>query len=185
LAIGVVQGGLAIQGLNADALAWDEFKPNPAGERVLLVNDPPGLKGHVLSVLESDNVPYCADLSGFRMRLTAPNALNIRTWDIRDPSVIAEGLQALGIDRIVLRSLIGTTDAAPPVEALRAFAAISTQVGISVEVDPVEPMTMTPWRHANEWPLVRKTFGAVDLNAWKAAWQALVPANAATEEVEQ
>ena len=180
LALGFVQGGLAIQGLNAESLAWEDFRPRPGAERVLLVNDLPGEKGFVVNVLSAGDVPLCADLSGFRMRLTAPNAMNVRTWDVRNPDAMAKGLNALGIDRIVLRSLVGTTDAAPPVETLRTFRVLVDR-GISVSVDSAHDMVAPPRDDTDYEEKARRTFGHVDTKAWQEAFDRLC-ASCAVEE---
>ena len=158
---------MAIQGLNAEALAWQDFTPKPDAQRVLLVNDLAGVQGLSLDVLAAGDVPLFADLSGFKMRLAAPSALNLRTWDIRDPDTMLMGLRQLGVSKLVLRSLIGATDAVPPIDVFRSFQRM--QADIEVEVDPTEPEKMLPWLYDG----VPKIFGAVDITAWRDAYEDL------------
>jgi len=174
LALGLVQGGMNIQGLNCDALAWPQVPPQADAVRVLLVNDLPGMAGRILSVVRDGVTPFVADLSGFHVKLIAPNAVNAAPWDVRDPVRLAAGLGALGISRIVLRSLVGSAGAAAPVETLRCLATIRDSFDIEVVVDAIDDLTVAPWLE-----LVRnndeKVFGAADRDAWRRAYDELVP----------
>jgi len=175
LAIGVVQNGLAIQGLNAEALAWRDFVPLADAQRVLLVNDLPGLKGRGLDILARGDVPFWADLSGCKLQMTAPHVMNIRTWDVRDIETLVKGLNDLGIHKVILRSLVGNSDTAPPVETLRAFGAISA--ALTVEIDPTDPAQIIPSNSAE----ARKLFGSVDERAWHEAYGWLMESKEAAQ----
>jgi GT2 family glycosyltransferase len=175
LAIGMVQGGINIQGLNCDALSWPQTAPSPEAPRVLLLNDLPGMAGRVLETVRSGGVPFVADLSGFHIRLVAPSAVNTPLWDVRDPARLASGLAALGITRVVLRSLVGSAGAAAPVETLRCLTTIRDAHRIEVVVDAIDDLTVAPWLEpvrSND----SRTFGLVDTIAWHWAYEALVPA---------
>ncbi|MDA8252882.1 MAG: glycosyltransferase [Rhodospirillales bacterium] len=158
---------LTLQGLDGNVLVWDEAKPSPSAPRVLLVNDRPGFEGRAFLEHESGHVPLFADLSGFVLRLTAPVAPNAPGWDVRQPARIAQALAALGVDRVVLRSLVGQYGAAPPVETLRGLA----RLGVPVEVDPIDPLLVCPWQ--GDEPPKDSPFGDVDETAWRAAYAAL------------
>ena len=171
------QNGLVLQGLNADMLAWDDFIPRPGAGRVLLINDLPGTAGLVLDVMRAGDVPFMADLSGFKLRLAAPAPVNVAAMDVRNARELARTLQALGINRIVLRSLVGADGAAPPIETLRTLATL--RPAIAVEIDALEVSTMAPWLsedtdfygYDDESNAV---FGYVDLETWKSAYDSLV-----------
>ena len=166
-----------LQGLNADMLAWDDFIPRPGAGRVLLLNDLPGTAGLVLDVMRAGDVPFMADLSGFKLRLAAPAPVNVAAMDVRNARELARTLQALGINRIVLRSLVGADGAAPPIETLRTLATL--RPAIAVEIDALEVSTMAPWLsedtdfygYDDESNAV---FGYVDLETWKSAYDSLV-----------
>jgi len=161
-----VHGGVLIQGLNGEALAWDDFRADAAKERVLVVNDRPGTEGIALDLIRDGTVPMGADLSGFRLRMTGPIPRNTPPWDVRDPARMAEGLRLLGVGRIVLRSLVGAEGAAPPVEALRCL----TDLGLAVDVDPVEDWMVRPVT-GEGYEDQRRAFGSVDHEAWKLAYE--------------
>ena len=163
--------GLSIQGLNGDSLAWTDFSPTPHSQRILLVNDKPGPEGSVLKVLKEGAVPFMADLSGFSLRLIAPATNSMSPWDIRDVIRLNEELKELGIDRIVLRSLVGVDGAAPPVETLRAFA--SDRLNIPVVIDAHDLTLMAPWLIDDGRVNEDRLFGLVDLATWRAAYDYL------------
>lgn len=173
LMLGLVHGGVFIQGLNAEVLQWDDMKPGNDKECVLVVNDLPGVKGMSLDLIRKNIIPMAADLSGFTLKMTGPIPQNTKPWDIRDPVRATEGLRRLGIYRIVLRSLIGVDGAAPPVEALRFFGALD----IPVQIEPFDEELIAPPVSNNS-----KTFGYVDRNAWSDAYQALGGALPESEE---
>jgi GT2 family glycosyltransferase len=176
-ALVLTNGGLMIQGLNADVLAWQDTPPAPGAKRVLLVNDKPGMEGAALTLHRQGFVPMMADLSGFALRLTAPQPANVPAWDIRDTRVMSEALRTLGVDVVVLRSLVGAQGAAPPVEALRGFAALD----IEVQVHPIEPKVIAPWLDMDEGtPSVSTTFGLIDRGSWRAAYEDLTSRNTPT-----
>jgi len=89
-------------------------------------------------------------------------------WDIRDPDQIAADLKSLGINQIVLRSLVGTAGAAPPVEALRALS--HARLGIPVDIQPTDFALVAPWLVSDGRTNAQKLFGYVDVEAWKAAY---------------
>jgi GT2 family glycosyltransferase len=169
LHFGLVHDGIFIGGGNADVLAWEDFPPREGSETVLIVNDLPGIDGLSLDVLRTGDVAMVADLSGFALTMRGPIPQNARPWDIRDPRRMDEGLKLLGVDRIVLRSLVGAQGAAPPVEALRCFAALN----VPVEFDPIEEWMVRPVD--SEGREDAKVFGSVDRTAWEAAYLALLP----------
>ncbi len=161
LAIGLVENDTQIRGLNAEMLAWDDGMPSPDAERVLLVNDAPGAAGRALDLMRVGAVPFAADLSGFRLRLTAPSPRNAAPWDVRDPARLAAGLKALGINAIVLCSLVGAEGPAAPVESLRCLASLGLPVEAAAEAAPGDDgEASTP-------------FGAVDRGVWLNAYRAL------------
>ncbi len=164
MALGAVNGGLGVQGLNADMLAWSDFVAQADAERVLIVNDLPGIKGRALSVLRHGGVPIGADLSGFHICLSAPNAMCVRPWDVRDVKRMRQDFAALGITRIVLRSLVGREGAAPPVETLRCLGL----TGLPVQIDAVDFATMTPWLADDPED---SPFGGADMSAWRQAYE--------------
>lgn len=172
LAVATAQGGATISGLNRDMLLWDEKRPRLDTVRVLTINDMPGASGQSVARMRVGQTVFCGVLDGFMLRLAAPAPANLDGWDIRRPKEIAAGLKRLGIDRIVLRSLIGAAGPAPPVEALRCLAAL----GIPVSIDPIDPMLVAPW--LSEQPdKAAELFGfGSDLGAWKAAYEEIVPA---------
>jgi GT2 family glycosyltransferase len=169
MALAVDHDGLSIQGLNADMLAWTEFTPRENAQRILLINDRPGTEGCILEVLHNGDVPFLADLSGFTLRLIAPGPLNIAPWDIRDTIRLASDLAILGIDRIVLRSLVGLQGAAPPVEALRTINEAS--LAVPVDIKPIDFALMAPWLVEDGRTNDHKTFGYVDMAAWRTAYE--------------
>ena len=169
LSLGLVHGGVLIQGLNAEVLAWDDFAAMPGQERVLTINDLPGAKGIALDVIKGGHIPLAADLSGFRLKLTGPIPRNTEPWDVRDPGRMREGLKMLGVHRIVLRSLIGAESAVPPVEALRCLA----ELDLVVDVDPVEDWMIRPVT-GDGYEEQRKAFGAVDHEAWRLAYEPFI-----------
>lgn len=159
------------RGVNAEVLEWRDFVASPDAERVLLLNDLPGKDGLALELLDAGAVPMAADLSGFALRLTAPNLLNANGWDVRDPVGFADAMRALGVTRIVLRSLVGAAGAAPPVESLRALDPLLT--GIPVEVRPTTPGAVAPWLAPDGGEGARRMFGHVDMTAWRDAYERL------------
>jgi len=167
------QGGLVLQGMNADMLAWDDFIPKVGANRVLLINDLPGPAGRVLDIVRAGDVPLMADLSGFKIKLTAPSPLNIASWDVRHVRDFAASLHALGVGRVILRSLVGADGAAPPVETLRALLLL--QPRITVEIDAIDLSTMAPWlveadrNNSGE----SSVFGYVDMAAWKSIYASI------------
>lgn len=163
LALLSVQNGLGVQGLNCDTLFWNDRLPGEDAPRMLVINDLPGADGQAIRCMRDGFVPYLADLSGFTLRLIAPMAVNAPGWDIRRPREMERDLKRLGIDRIVLCSLIGSQGAAPPVEALRFLAALGVNVEMR-EVGVVFP---------NDPAAVGEVFGAVDVEAWKDAYDNL------------
>lgn len=163
---------LMLHGLDGNMLVWDEVKPPETATRVLLVNDRPGFDGRVFLEHESGRVPMLADLSGFVLRLVAPAPANAPGWDIRQPTRIAEALRLLGIDRVVLRSLVGQYGAAPPVESLRGFA----KLGVPVDIDPLDPALVCPWLDDSGRDGAAEQFGDVDQVSWRAAYDALAGA---------
>ena len=169
MAIAVSPDGMSIQGLNADTLAWTDFTPQPSSRRVLLVNDRPGPEGAILDVLHSGDVPFLADLSGFNLKLISPGPQNVQPWDIRDYGRMSRELKILGIDKIILRSLVGTNGAAPPVEALRTLS--SDVIDIEVDIQPLDLALMAPWLVSDGRVNEEKTFGYVNMEAWKAAYE--------------
>lgn len=182
LAIAFGGGGATIEGMNANMIMWHDFRILDGAKRVLLINDIPGKDGRALSVLANGDIPFMADLSGFSLRLTAPHAINVAIWDIRRPEAIRSALLALGIDVIVLRSLVGKDGAAPPVEALRALH--FDVLGIETEIDPIDPKYVEPnldimsdWNPAT-------IFGAVDTLAWETAYSRFV-ANCGTHAAKE
>ena len=167
LTIGLAQGGMAIPGLNRDLLTWEDPPVNRAGtsiERVLLINDLPGAMGQALQRTRAGEICFAADVSGLTLKLTAPIPANVGAWDIRHPGVLNGHLNRLGITKVVLRSLIGSTGAAAPVETIRALQ----QLDAAVEVDPIADEVMTPWRNPN-WKQGDAPFGFVDILSWQAA----------------
>lgn len=183
MALGVTQGGLSIQGLNAESLAWEDFSVSGgkgrgmAGfgngadsvsmppRRVLVVNDLPGMQGRTIGLLREGFIPFSADLSGFHLKLVAPATMNTVPWDIRDPKRLAKGLNLLGIDTVILRSLVGADGAAPPVEAINSLAA----TGVDLVMMPHDETKLRPWVDG-ETPDPRH-FGSVDVRAWKEAYE--------------
>lgn len=166
LSLGLTQGGAAISGLNRELLLWENRRAEKDAVRVLLVNDLPGLAGQAVKRAKVGQVVFFADLSGFDLRLIAPVPANVAGWNVRDSFAIARALKRLGIQHIVLRSLVGMHGAAAPVEALRCFA----KLGINVSVEPVAPALVTPWDC--EKPV--DVFGSVDLDSWRRAYDDLV-----------
>lgn len=167
MALGLAQGGLGIQGLNCDVLAWQDTPPAENALRVLLINDAPGKIGRAYAETCNGTAPFLADMSGFQIRLTVPNAFNTPPWDIRRPTEFARSMKHLGIDRIVLCSLVGGAGAAPPVEALRFLGAIGVPVAL----------LLVPGGHLLPFDGDEDTFGAVDKTAWLAAYDALIGAD--------
>ena len=97
---------------------------------------------------------------------------------MRKPRPLATALEGLGIRRIILRSLIGTVGATPPVEALRTLGLLRASMpALDVEVDPIDVLTIAPW-FSPAWEEGEDAFGHVDLIAWKQAYYALAPQNA-------
>ena len=168
LALSLLPNKIMVAGLNCDILNWEDTLPDPAAERVLLINDLLGKDSQAFAEMQKGAVPLMADASGFAMQLIAPTPLNIGAWDIREPEAIASTLRTLGVDRIVLRSLVGLGGATPPVEFLRVLK----KMGFPVSVAPVRNDVMTPWLDA-DWQEGAKPFGHVDVAAWKAALAAL------------
>jgi GT2 family glycosyltransferase len=163
LMLGLVHGGVFIQGLNAEVLNWSDFAPTDGQGRTLLVNDLPGMKGMTLDVIRAGEVPMAADLSGFGLRLKGPIPKNTAPWDVRDPVRMAEGLRLLGVTRVVVRSLIGEAGAAAPVEALCCFAALD----VNVEMRAIEEWMVRP---VSDDAADSKVFGFVDREAWALAY---------------
>jgi len=168
MALSADSDGVMIQGLNADVLAWTDFSPQADSKRVLLINDRPGAESWLVQVLRDGDVPFLADLSGFTLRLTAPGPLNAQPWDIRDIARLKADLKKLGIDQIIIFSLVGQNGAAAPVETLRTLTTI--RLGIEVKIQPVDVLTVAPWLAEDGRENDVKTFGYVDTAAWKAAF---------------
>jgi hypothetical protein len=169
MSLGVTFGGLLVQGLNGEMLDWRDEPVTAEQERVLLINDKPGLDGIALDIMREGGIALGADMSGFALKLTAPNLQNVGQFDIRDHGRIDACLRELGVSRIILRSLIGTGGAAAPVEALRCLYNLVT---FDVEIDPIEEWMVRPVRDDEQAPNV---FGFVDVVAWELAYQALIP----------
>ncbi len=172
MGLSVSPDNLMIGGLNADKLAWDDFVPQSDSRRVLLVNDAPGAEGCVLDVLRDGNIPFMADLSGFSLQLAAPSVLNVQPWDIRNVEPMIRDLKTLGIDLIMLRSLVGAHGAAPPVEALRVLN--TARLGIPVTIQPSDIAYIAPWLVEDGRVNEQRVFGYVDLAAWKAAYENVI-----------
>jgi hypothetical protein len=162
------QGGLVLQGLNADILAWTDTIPAPDVVRILLINDHSGAAGLAVNIARAGMVPFAADLSGFKLRLTAPVPMNLQPWDIRQGKVLAKGLRALGITHIILRSMVGLDGAAPPIETLRVLGSLRPEIGLSIEA--IDLATMAPWLLEDEAAADDDTFGYVDMATWKAVY---------------
>jgi GT2 family glycosyltransferase len=179
LAIGLAQGGMAISGLHRELLSWNERRPAADARRVLTINDLPGPAGRAVALAHGGETVFAADMSGFALRLTAPIPANAKEWDIRDPDRLALDLGRLGIDRVVLRSLVGSQGAAAPAEALRCLY----RTGLDVEMDPIDGTTMTPWDidGVSERNRVTERFGVVDLRSWREAYEALLPVKEAAD----
>jgi len=77
-------------------------------------------------------------------------------------------LRALGIDRIVLRSLVGMAGAVPPVEFLRCLASLD----IPIECNSISDDVVAPWLRPG-WNGDTGPFGHVDMSAWKEALKGL------------
>jgi len=166
------QNVVMVHGLNADNLAWQDFRPQPGASRILVINDALGDKGMALGILECGNVPFCADLSGFTLRLIAPMAMNIPAWDIRKPAEISRAMKLLGINLVVIRSLVGAMGAAPPVEALRALH--PDVLKLPVAIDPVDVMTVAPWLSSDGRKNDDDRFGMVDMAQWREAYDRIM-----------
>jgi GT2 family glycosyltransferase len=163
LALGLAPNGM-IQGLNCDILAWEDLKAAPTAQRVLIINDARGADSHALAEMRLGHIPFMADVSGFGMALIAPSPLNMGLWDIRKPADIEASLKALGIEQIVLRSLVGVGGAAPPVELLKCLAAVR----MPTQVIPVSNELVAPWLDPN-WDASTSPFGHSDVASWRAA----------------
>jgi len=174
LAIGMSQDGKGIHGLNGESLAWQDFPANAELDRVLLINDLPGTRGYVCELLQKGCVPFNADLSGFQIKISAPHTLNVKPWDIRKPEQITKGLQRLGIDRIILCSLVGAQGAAPPVETLRCLASIGRSIQVTTHL--YEKALLAPFDDAEAMLQAKSIFGFVDFAAWEAAYNTLTHA---------
>lgn len=202
LALAAQAGGLFVQGLGGEMLAWTESKPPGDVPRILLVNDFPGKAGLALHVKETGGIPMGADMSGFGFRFGAPMLFNSQGWDIRDPSALGDVLRRLGVSRIVLRSLVGAGGPAAPVEALRCLA----EIGIPVDCALVDAQAVCPRRDmaipGSDGPVpcgegwkkgldycqacvnaYGTPFGRVDVPSWWAAWQPLMFAEVETPVV--
>ena len=171
LAIATSQGSAVINGLNRDLLLWNEKRPGPNTVRVLTINDLPGMSGQAVARTRAGQTVMCASLDGFSLRLTAPAPANTEGWDIRRPAAIAAALKRLGVNRIVLRSLIGAGGPAPPIEALRCL----TMLTIPVDVDPIDPVLVAPWLSAQPDKAAEMFGFGSNLDAWKAAYEELAP----------
>lgn len=163
--------GTMLQGLNADMLAWQDFVPPPDAQRVLLINDLPGAAGKVIDIATNGDVPFVADLSGFKLKLVAPVPMNMTPWDIRNVKNIAIGLKSLGINKIILRSMVGAEEPAPPIETLRTLGALRPDINLIV--DAVEPAVMTPWL-VDSQDIDADVFGYVDMDTWKTTYENVV-----------
>jgi GT2 family glycosyltransferase len=178
LSLQVAPGSMGIEGLNADRLAWQETLPVETAQRILVVNDTPGRQGKVLDILAEGNVPLCADLSGFKFKLTSPSAVNIRTWDTRQPEPLVAGIKALGVHQVILRSMVGASDPAWPIAAFDAFALLRG-TGISFVTDPVDPSLLMPWLPSAEPRKTAENFGFVNIEDWFDAWSRATGSEAA------
>jgi hypothetical protein len=170
-ALGLSQGGAQISGLNRDMLLWTDRKFSAGAARVLLVNDLPGLQGQSIARSNAGEIVFIANMSGFALTLKAPVPANVSGWDIRNPDLFALHARKLGIDRIVLRSLIGPEGAAAPVEALRFLKA----TGIPVDVDAIDLGMVAPWLSTSD-SVSTPAFGfSSDMGAWRTAFEDLAP----------
>ena len=102
---------------------------------------------------------------------SAYRSANLNGWDIRDPVIMATDLKRFGVERIVLRSLVGAQGAAPPIEALRCLAALD----LPIDVDPIAPQLVAPWLCEGAESGVGVFGVSVDMDAWKTAYKELVP----------
>lgn len=168
LALGMAPDGGSMAGLNCDSLAWTDAAPKPDAQRTLVLNDQLGTHGVVLDLVRDGQVPFAADLSCMSVSLLCPQPANAPPWDIRDPARLAAGLRALGIGRVVLRSLVGRAGAAAPVESLACLGFLA-DAGIAVEVDPIEDALVAPWLDDSRLAL----FGGASVAAWRDAYDRL------------
>lgn len=168
--------GLLIQGLNYEVLQWNDMDPKDGADHVLVIN--PGVNdAEVIKLLHARKIVFGADMSGFVMRLNAPATPNGQNWDIRDADNLRRVLSLLHIKRIILRSLVGQTGAAPPVEALRSLHA----VGIPVDLQPLEARLLAPW--LDDDILDVSQFGLVDMTNWRRAYDELAATDVADVSV--
>lgn len=160
LALGAAQGGVNISGLNRDVLLWPDRRPAPGAHRTLIVNDAPGMAGCAPALGRKGEIAFVADLSGFTLRLVAPTPANSTGWDIRQRAKLTDGLHKLGVDRILLRSLVGSQGAAAPHETF----VWACGVDIPLDIDSTDAIGFKA-----------QSNGALpDSETWRDAWDVLV-----------
>lgn len=131
-------GGVMVSGMAMDSFVW----PGPAWpwrdkdwprEGVLLIGDD---GTNLRRETAEGSVLYLAQVQGFQMRIFQPPLTNVAPWDIRYPGAAARDLKWLGIERVVLRSIVGC-----PVEMLGFL----TRLGIKVVYRPANAEAICPW----------------------------------------
>jgi O-antigen biosynthesis protein len=180
-ATGLTSNGAEITGLNRDILLWEERVWPKTAQRVLLINDMPGPDGQAIARTKAGEIVFLAAIEQFQLRLIAPIPANIVGWDIRNSSGFSGHMKILGIDRIVLRSLLGPNGPAAPVEALKFLKAS----GLPVDVDPINFAVIAPWLSTDEsdGSAPMTPFGTTtDMDAWRKAFGELAPELADSDE---
>lgn len=132
-----MQGGTLVIGLNCDMMAWPAA-PWPhrdadwRKEKILLIGDDGS--GWVEEARKG-SVLYFAMMQGYAMQLVRPPLSNVKPFDIREPTVPQHVLHELGITKIVVRSILGSS-----VECLPFLL----QLGIEVEYRPITAEAACP-----------------------------------------
>lgn len=175
------QGGAMVSGLNYDLFAWPAPKWSWRDdtwrmERVMVVGDDgAAYRGEV----QEGNSVYIATVNGFSMSVNLPPLENVPAWDIRTPQAALPIFERLGINRIVVRSIIGA-----PLELLSFLL----QIGVALDYRPFVGEAACPrlnftsggkscgvgWRDRLCQSCVDMNgspFGQISIRGWHDIWQ--------------
>ena len=181
------EGGTLVSGMNFDIFSWPAPKwpwrgDDWRGERVLVVGD----DGTVhRAEAQEGNAVYLTAIDGFRMQIFNPPLENLPPWDIRAPKDAKAIFERLGIDRIVVRSIIGA-----PVQLL----AFLLQLDIPIDYRPFVAEAACPrlgfttdgnkdcgkgWRDGMCQQCIDMNgspFGQVSIAGWHHQWRRFIKA---------
>lgn len=180
-------GGMFVSGLNYDQLQWPirnwEWREAEdwTHETILLVGDDG--TAWVEHARAGDTL-YYGMLNGYGMQIVRPSLVNLQPFDIRESGTPQQVLVKLGVNKIVVRSILGGTD------QVLAFLA---NLGLPIEYRPSSDEAVCPrtdlqtrlpggefgdcgrgWERGECQACINgagSPFGAVSIAGWRDQWR--------------